>query len=54
MQVFFKANLPDAVCRDLMLLTPETIHACLEAKQVRLHLLPDIYVCVCVCVCVYV
>jgi len=28
-----KANLPDAVCRDVVLLTPDTVHACLEAKQ---------------------
>lgn len=28
-----KANLPDSVCRDVVLLTPDTIHACLEAKQ---------------------
>ena len=28
-----KANLPDAVCRDVVLLTGDTIAACLEAKQ---------------------
>lgn len=28
-----KANLPDAVCRDVLLLTSDTILACLEAKQ---------------------
>ena len=28
-----KANLPDAVCRDVVLLTSDTILACLEAKQ---------------------
>jgi DNA topoisomerase-1 len=28
-----KANLPDAVCRDVQLLTPDTIQACLAAKK---------------------
>ena len=28
-----KANLPDAVCKDVVLLTREMVHACLEAKQ---------------------
>jgi hypothetical protein len=28
-----QANLPDALCRDVVLLTAETIRACLEAKQ---------------------